>query len=1315
MNKSSPVAVKLAWLRDDQPESQYVEAAEVPLEYDRDDDGVTAGVQNFAYLEGIPHDPTEETIDIIPIPISPISKRPVVKHIKTHLTTTLNTGVTDVDATSFVVDEPTGANDFQDGNILLIGSEKCKIVSISTAGGGTDTWTVKRARYGTTAATHSAAATITLIQWSIGGVASIALSGLSATPDAPTSFSVTDPGEDLGNGGFFQLVRPDANSEQLWAWEVQGDNNLFPETAEYTANLNGIQVGGLGGSETTGRITPGGSVLVDSSQTWTLNVYANKILYTYESLDETTGKVGFPHGYKIASNTTDGKVTITESTPGFPNHSDNSAVKYIIADGWASVPTEFTVWADALPLQSGRQGPYAGTSEDSATLFFSTPSFLRARYKGASGYGQWIYYNGSTGTTTRASATAYSPVPIGVGTLPSSVLQWHYDGTFSSTDADTVSWTAGNFTDGTTTYSIGLGNTGNMAALTYVYLDEDVSTTAFQTTTTLATAVGPNKVIVGTAQNGATDATWNPGLTGFPFISENEIRVPNLSAISVDAGTLTAGTITGLTVQTAASGARVLMDSAGLKTYDAANNLLAHIQTSGGQAGQLSLASSDTVPGGLIFGIASPFAHLQALGSSVVNFSPIATGVGDLRLGATSKLWNQVSAEAEDVFIQAQGTPGDILIDASTGLLSLDSSGSIRAFQAIQFDNAEGVEFKASVSLLAGSISANSSDNLVISFNEKNASDTCLIYNAGAGSIVATFDEAAITLHKFSDFQLGAEVSGVTGTILTLNDSSGTGSPGLVFEQNTALASTISHIDSGDMLRLNSNAGGIELYTANTLRMTISSAGVANIANLTASKLMASDGSKNLVSSDLFAWVSATLPLTVADDTDGTITIAAPTAVVGPGSNTLNALAVYDGATGKLLKDAPYLLHAGSFLQIGEATGELLRLNDNSSTGNPKLVLAQLGTPRSYIQHVDSGDVLKIASEFGSVSIFTGTGGTEVGRLNVASGGLVTIHGTNAELLRLDTTGEGDPGLHFYQNGTLRAEIFYDDLTASLDQFTIRVNQANATAGLRLEASYGPITLNPGASGTSVMALRATGGGDIEVQQSLKVDTITEVTTNNRVQFTDAVGIRIQDVILRPDSSSNDALNILPATSGFAGALHLDDNGTAGALKFLISMAATFDFSANTSNNIIDCAGGQTLVFQVSGATKQTFYSTGGVAIGAPGGGDKGAGTLNVDNGIYDDGSINTDFVFGPKYNLLTIDEVAGFFKANNHLPWIPGRAEWEAKGKPSLGEISNYLTETSENQQLYITGLHERTNTLEKQVEELKTWRKCSSKWGRG
>ncbi len=658
-----------------------------------------------------------------------------------------------------------------------------------------------------------------------------------------------------------------------------------------------------------------------------------------------------------------------------------------------------------------------------------------------------------------------------------------------------------------------------------------------------------------------------------------------------------------------------------------------------------------------------------------------------------------------------------LIYNAGAGSIvaTFDEAAITLSFAGADLPNVQKVDLGAAVSAVAASISANSSDNLVISFNEKNASDTCLIYNAGAGSIVATFDEAAITLHKFSDFQLGAEVSGVTGTILTLNDSSGTGSPGLVFEQNTALASTISHIDSGDMLRLNSNAGGIELYTANTLRMTISSAGVANIANLTASKLMASDGSKNLVSSDLFAWVSATLPLTVADDTDGTITIAAPTAVVGPGSNTLNALAVYDGATGKLLKDAPYLLHAGSFLQIGEATGELLRLNDNSSTGNPKLVLAQLGTPRSYIQHVDSGDVLKIASEFGSVSIFTGTGGTEVGRLNVASGGLVTIHGTNAELLRLDTTGEGDPGLHFYQNGTLRAEIFYDDLTASLDQFTIRVNQANATAGLRLEASYGPITLNPGASGTSVMALRATGGGDIEVQQSLKVDTITEVTTNNRVQFTDAVGIRIQDVILRPDSSSNDALNILPATSGFAGALHLDDNGTAGALKFLISMAATFDFSANTSNNIIDCAGGQTLVFQVSGATKQTFYSTGGVAIGAPGGGDKGAGTLNVDNGIYDDGSINTDFVFGPKYNLLTIDEVAGFFKANNHLPWIPGRAEWEAKGKPSLGEISNYLTETSENQQLYITGLHERTNTLEKQVEELKTWRKCSSKWGRG
>ena len=47
--------------------------------------------------------------------------------------------------------------------------------------------------------------------------------------------------------------------------------------------------------------------------------------------------------------------------------------------------------------------------------------------------------------------------------------------------------------------------------------------------------------------------------------------------------------------------------------------------------------------------------------------------------------------------------------------------------------------------------------------------------------------------------------------------------------------------------------------------------------NLTASRLMASNGSKGMVSADLFAWVAGTANrISVADDADGTITLSAP-------------------------------------------------------------------------------------------------------------------------------------------------------------------------------------------------------------------------------------------------------------------------------------------------------------------------------------------------------------------------------------------------------------------------------------------------------
>lgn len=164
-----------------------------------------------------------------------------------------------------------------------------------------------------------------------------------------------------------------------------------------------------------------------------------------------------------------------------------------------------------------------------------------------------------TGGTIGGSTT------VGIGNVNLAARGWTHTCVFSVTDSDTIAWASGTFTsaDGTA-YSISSGNTGNMAAKTYIYLDIAISTTAFQTTTTAATAVGAGKVLLAVAQNNTTEAVYQsfggPGGQNIDAasivagsITANEIQaatitaakltVSQLSAIAADLGAITAGSI----------------------------------------------------------------------------------------------------------------------------------------------------------------------------------------------------------------------------------------------------------------------------------------------------------------------------------------------------------------------------------------------------------------------------------------------------------------------------------------------------------------------------------------------------------------------------------------------------------------------------------------------------------------------------------------------------------------------------------------------------------------------------------------------------
>lgn len=137
----------------------------------------------------------------------------------------------------------------------------------------------------------------------------------------------------------------------------------------------------------------------------------------------------------------------------------------------------------------------------------------------------------------QVDGTQLVPGSIPPATLDVSNWGWGQTCAFSSTDADTVSWGAGTFTSANgLSYSISAGNTGNMSAKTYIYLDLNVSSTTYRTTTTPATAVGVGKVLIAVAQNAAVSATY--------MLSEaTQIVGDNVIANSINASKLTAGSV----------------------------------------------------------------------------------------------------------------------------------------------------------------------------------------------------------------------------------------------------------------------------------------------------------------------------------------------------------------------------------------------------------------------------------------------------------------------------------------------------------------------------------------------------------------------------------------------------------------------------------------------------------------------------------------------------------------------------------------------------------------------------------------------------
>jgi hypothetical protein len=118
-------------------------------------------------------------------------------------------------------------------------------------------------------------------------------------------------------------------------------------------------------------------------------------------------------------------------------------------------------------------------------------------------------------------------------------------------------------------------------------------------------------------------------------------------------------------------------------------------------------------------------------------------------------------------------------------------------------------------------------------------------------------------------------------------------------------------------------------------------------------------------------------------------------------------------------------------------------------------------------------------------------------------------------------------------------------------------------------------------------------------------------------------------------------------------------------------------------------------------STKMTLFNGGGVTVGSPTGGDKGAGTLNA-TAVYDDNVLLTDWVFDVTLSrpatarLYSLDEVRDVTDREHRLPWMPKADEFETERK--LGGMITRLWQGQEQQQLYLFDLERRLAALEQQ-----------------
>ena len=228
--------------------------------------------------------------------------------------------------------------------------------------------------------------------------------------------------------------------------------------------------------------------------------------------------------------------------------------------GWNIVSGYIYNLQSGTPTASPNDGLVMASGNEGIIVYENTEKRVEVGYLSAGVYGLRVLDDDGTTVLFEISDTRklFMGGLLGTGSEVS-IQGWTHDMVFSITDADTIAWSSGTITlmNGDT-YSIDAGNTGNMAAETYVYLDIGTSITVLQTTTTKATAVGSGKIMIAICENATDEAEFvvfgssEANIDGLKIransITANEIGANVITASEIFAGTITATEITGTTL-----------------------------------------------------------------------------------------------------------------------------------------------------------------------------------------------------------------------------------------------------------------------------------------------------------------------------------------------------------------------------------------------------------------------------------------------------------------------------------------------------------------------------------------------------------------------------------------------------------------------------------------------------------------------------------------------------------------------------------------------------------------------------------------------